>query len=223
MLTGDNSTVASNIATAIGIPLENVFANASPDRKAEIVQNLQKQRKLKVAMVGDGINDAPALAMADVGIAIGAGTDIAIETADIVLVKSDISDVITALHLSRYVFRRIRLNFLWALGYNTLMIPIAAGVLYPWIFLALPPWLAAAAMALSSVSVVCSSLLLKLYHGPKTTVDVQDDDQLEVHIQPQLNLSEFPYQPGCSAQWDALCCCRKNGGLCYCASGVCCH
>ncbi|KAL0312615.1 UNVERIFIED_CONTAM: putative copper-transporting ATPase HMA5 [Sesamum radiatum] len=164
VVTGDNWGTANAIAKEVGI--DTVIAEAKPEHKAEKVKELQAAGNV-VAMVGDGINDSPALVAADVGMAIGAGTDIAIEAADIVLMKSNLEDVITAIDLSRKTFFRIRLNYLWALGYNTLSIPLAAGVLFPSTGFRLPPWVAGGAMAASSVSVVCSSLLLKNYKRPK--------------------------------------------------------
>ncbi|KAK3226989.1 hypothetical protein Dsin_006851 [Dipteronia sinensis] len=164
MVTGDNWGTAKSIANEVGI--ETVIAEARPEQKAEKVKELQASG-FTVAMVGDGINDSPALVAADVGMAIGAGTDIAIEAADIVLMKSNLEDVITAIDLSRKTFTRIRLNYIWAMGYNLLGIPIAAGILFPLTRFRLPPWIAGAAMAASSVSVVCCSLLLKNYKRPK--------------------------------------------------------
>ncbi|PIN19972.1 Cation transport ATPase [Handroanthus impetiginosus] len=164
VVTGDNWGTANAIAKEVGI--DTVIAEAKPEHKAEKVKELQAAGNV-VAMVGDGINDSPALVAADVGMAIGAGTDIAIEAADIVLMKSNLEDVIAAIHLSRKTFFRIRLNYFWALGYNVLGIPIAAGALFPSTGFRLPPWIAGAAMAASSVSVVCSSLLLKNYKRPK--------------------------------------------------------
>ncbi|KAI7987468.1 putative copper-transporting ATPase HMA5 [Camellia lanceoleosa] len=165
MVTGDNWGTANSIAKEVGI--DTVIAEAKPEHKAEQVKDLQASGYI-VAMVGDGINDSPALVAANVGMAIGAGTDIAIEAADIVLMKSNLEDVIIAIDLSRKTFSRIRLNYIWALGYNLLSIPIAAGVLYPSTRFRLPPWIAGAAMAASSVSVVCCSLLLKYYKRPKS-------------------------------------------------------
>ncbi|KAL2525036.1 putative copper-transporting ATPase HMA5 [Abeliophyllum distichum] len=164
VVTGDNWGTANSIAKEVGI--DTVIAEAKPEHKAEKVKELQAEGNI-VAMVGDGINDSPALVAADVGMAIGAGTDIAIEAADIVLMKSNLEDVITAIDLSRTTFFRIRLNYVWALGYNILGIPIAAGTLFPSTGFRLPPWIAGAAMASSSVSVVCCSLLLKNYRRPK--------------------------------------------------------
>ncbi|KAJ1399857.1 P-type ATPase [Sesbania bispinosa] len=163
IVTGDNWATANAIANEVGI--DKVIAETDPLGKADKVKDLQ-MRGMTVAMVGDGINDSPALAAADVGMAIGAGTDIAIEAADIVLVKSNLEDVITAIDLSRKTMSRIWLNYIWAFGYNILGMPIAAGVLYPFFGIRLPPWLAGACMAASSLSVVSSSLLLMFYRKP---------------------------------------------------------
>ncbi|KAL6976685.1 Copper-transporting ATPase hma4 [Sarracenia purpurea var. burkii] len=163
MVTGDNWATATAIAKQAGI--REVFAETDPLGKADKIKELQ-MKGVTVAMVGDGINDSPALVAADVGMAIGAGTDVAIEAADIVLIKSNLEDVITAIDLSRKTISRIRLNYVWALGYNILGMPIAAGILFPFTGIRLPPWLAGACMAASSISVVCSSLLLQSYKKP---------------------------------------------------------
>ncbi|OGC39191.1 hypothetical protein A2526_03490 [candidate division WOR-1 bacterium RIFOXYD2_FULL_36_8] len=158
MITGDNKITGEAIGREIGIG--KVFAEVLPADKAENIKRLQKEGKV-VAMVGDGINDAPALAQADIGIAIGGGTDVAIETGDIVLVKNDLMDVVSAIKLSSYTMRKIKQNLFWAFIYNSLGIPIAAGVLYPFTGFLLNPIIAGAAMAFSSVSVVTNSLLMK--------------------------------------------------------------
>ncbi|KAK1441273.1 hypothetical protein QVD17_07119 [Tagetes erecta] len=166
MVTGDNWRTAQAVANEAGI--QDVRAEVMPAGKADVIRSFQKDGST-VAMVGDGINDSPALAAADVGMAIGAGTDIAIEAADYVLMKSNLEDVITAIDLSRKTFARIRLNYVFAMAYNIIAIPVSAGVLFPWLKLKLPPWVAGACMALSSVSVVCSSLLLRKYKKPRLT------------------------------------------------------
>lgn len=158
MLTGDQEPVARAIAAQCGI--DDVHAGLLPGDKLSIVKRYQ-EKGMKVAMVGDGINDAPALAQADVGIAIGAGTDVAKETGDIVLVKNDLSDVLRAIRLGRATLSKIRQNLFWALAYNVIGIPVAAGLFYPLFGITLRPELAGLAMALSSVSVVTNSLLLR--------------------------------------------------------------
>lgn len=158
MVTGDNERTARAIAGQLGI--DEVLAEVLPDGKAEAVRRLQGQGH-KVAFVGDGINDAPALAQADVGVAIGTGTDIAIEAADVVLMSGDLGGILNAISLSKATLRNIKQNLFWAFAYNTALIPVAAGVLYPFFHVLLSPMFAAAAMAMSSTFVLLNGLRLR--------------------------------------------------------------
>ncbi|MDU1695568.1 MAG: HAD-IC family P-type ATPase, partial [Bradyrhizobium sp.] len=158
MLTGDNRTTAQAFARRLGIG--DVEAEVLPDQKSAVVAKLQKEGR-KVAMAGDGVNDAPALAAAEVGVAMGTGTDVAMESAGVTLLKGDLNGIVRARRLSRATMRNIRQNLFFAFAYNAAGIPIAAGVLYPSLGLLLSPIVAAAAMALSSVSVVGNALRLR--------------------------------------------------------------
>jgi Cu+-exporting ATPase len=174
MITGDNIRTAKAIAQLAGI--DQVLAEVLPQDKSKEVKKLQEKGEV-VAFVGDGINDAPALAQADVGIAIGSGTDIAIESGDIVLIKDDLLDAVAAIQLSKKVISRIKQNIFWAFAYNAALIPLAAGILYPFFGITFRPELAGLAMAMSSVTVVSLSLLLKRYIPPVKKGDRKGGDQ----------------------------------------------
>jgi Cu+-exporting ATPase len=232
MLTGDNRGAARAVAQSIGINQKRVLSELLPHQKAEQVIELQKKKNVIVGMVGDGINDAPALAQADLGVAVGAGTDVAVEAADIVLCKSSLVDVYHAVSLSRIVMNRIRLNFVWALGFNILGIPIAAGVFFPLIKAVLPPEVAGLAMAMSSVCVVTSSLML-YRHQPATVIDTKWSKQLvrnnkTNNVEPQLGLEMITIEggestgkrtyevldPGCMMGVTGLCSCDPKKCSC---------
>jgi Cu+-exporting ATPase len=161
MITGDQPASASSVAQQVSIDAGRVWADVLPGDKALRVRTLQQQGR-KVAMVGDGVNDAPALTQADVGIAVGAGADVAIEAGAVTLVRSNPDAVVDAIELSRNALRTIRQNLFWAFGYNVVAIPIAAGALQPFTGWMLSPVIASAAMAMSSVSVVLNSLRLRM-------------------------------------------------------------
>ena len=162
MLTGDSEITAKQIAKQLGI--DRYIAEATPNKKIEEIKKLQSEGHL-VAMVGDGINDAPSLTQADVGIAMGGGTDISAEAGDVVIIQDDLEKILTLFKLGKKTLNKIKQNLFWAFIYNIILIPIAAGVLYPFLGLVLRPELAGLAMALSSITVTTNALLLKKWKG----------------------------------------------------------
>jgi len=179
MMTGDNTPTALAIAKIVGIEASNVWANMTPHGKASVITEMMENEGGGIAMVGDGINDSPALVAASVGIALSSGTSVAIEAADIVLMRSDLLDVVAAIYLSRKIYSVIRRNLIWACVYNILGIPLAMGFFLP-LGLYLHPMTSAAAMACSSVSVVCSSLTLKWWKRPKASIMTKGAEDVDV-------------------------------------------
>lgn len=203
MLTGDNASTAQAIANEAGI--ENVISEVMPSDKAEVIRKLQREKN-RVLMVGDGINDAPALAIADVGAAIGAGTDIAIDSADVVLMQDSLAGVCRAIEMSRATIRNIKQNLFWAFFYNCLGIPIAAGVLYPAYGIQLSPMIGAAAMSMSSVFVVSNALRLRMFQ-PKTLNEKMmcETKVLEVKEMETVIVVEGMMCPHCKARVENVC------------------
>ncbi len=189
MITGDNRTTGEAIASKLG--MGGVMAQVLPQDKADEVRRLQDEGEV-VAFVGDGINDAPALAQSHVGIAVGGGTDIAIESGDIVLMRDDPIDAVAAVQLSRKVMSRIKLNLFWAFAYNVALIPVAAGVLYPAYGITFRPEWAGLAMALSSVTVITLSLLLRRYSPPARRAGGSGGDREPVEPSPATAGSPRP-------------------------------
>lgn len=245
MLTGDNVRTARVVAAAIGIDPANVIADVLPDGKVDCIKDLQERYSGAVAMIGDGVNDAAALSQADIGIAVAAGSNVAIESAAIVLINSKLTDVVTAIHLSKFIFRRIRWNFVFAFGYNTLAIPLAAGCFYPVMNIVIPPYVAGLAMILSSLTVLSSSLLLNRYRPPEYNQtykgiiqcegmgagracdcppdscycnDCQEHNNTYPPEEDELTeTSEDDAFPGCPSAWGNPCDCAKDS--CRCGSG----
>jgi Cu+-exporting ATPase len=183
MLSGDNQRAVEAIGREAGI--ENVVAEVLPATKEEQIQKLQQSGDV-VAMVGDGINDAPALARSDLGIAIGTGTDVAMAASDVTLIGGDLNGIVTAIALSRKTVGVIKQGLVWAFGYNILLIPIAMGLLYPFLHVQLSPMLAAAAMAMSSVSVVTNALRLRSFRRPRSAQEI-------LHPSVRSRVAEYGY------------------------------